>query len=433
VLIQELKGAYLKTHLDATGSLNNLFDFALRNKPLNASIDVKADEINLREWIRTVHDSASVASAQGPEPLIVPDNIDFTINAEAGSFHFDNLDLQNLSGKLVIADQTIQLQKVKANGLDGDIVLEGTYSTSESRETPDIALTYDVKGLDIQKTFFAFNTARKIMPVAKFMAGNLDAHMSLNGKLHSDMTTDLASLQGEGTVQLLSASLKDFGPLDKLSQQLDIAEIKNIPLRDVKAEFSFNKGEVTVSPFLVRTKDIVMGIAGVHGFDQSLDYNVSLNVPRNRLGSKGTLFVKNVVERAADKGIPLQLRDAVNLNARLGGTFNSPDVKADMDSAVNMAQAELKKEMDDFVNAKLDSAKQQLHKSPASSRKQLFVQTSYKSKRNSKLKNVSGSAHKKSPAAKTKKKKKRSSGNYTRSSKKEKSTASNSKRHSGSL
>ena len=147
-------------------------------------------------------------------------------------------------------NETIQLIKVKANGLDGDITMDGTYSTLESRENPEIALTYDVKGLDIQKTFFAFNTVRKIMPVAKFMAGNINAHMTLNGRLHDDMTTDLQTLHGEGTVELVAGSMKDFGPLDKLSQSLDINELKDIPLNNTKADFTFKSGKVVVSPFI---------------------------------------------------------------------------------------------------------------------------------------------------------------------------------------
>ena len=64
VLINELKGEYLSTHIDATGALNNLFDFALENKPLNASIDLKADEFNLRDWMRTSRDTAATARVQ---------------------------------------------------------------------------------------------------------------------------------------------------------------------------------------------------------------------------------------------------------------------------------------------------------------------------------------------------------------------------------
>jgi hypothetical protein len=423
VLVKELTGQYLSTHIDATGTLNNLFDFALRNRPLNATIDLKADEFNLREWIRADKDNSATASVHGNSAFIVPDNIDFTVHAEADKFHFDNLDLQNLSCNLAISDQTVHLLHVKANGLDGDITLDGTYSTLESRENPEIALTYDVKGLDIQKTFFAFNTIRKIMPVAKFMAGNINAHMTLNGRLNGDMTTDLPTLQGDGNVLLVSGSIKDFGPLDQISQSLDIADLKNVPLKDIKADFSLKGGKVVVSPFTVQTKDIEMDIAGTHGFDQSLDYGISLKVARSQLGNKGSMFVKNVVNRAADKGIPVRLKDAVNMNVKMCGTINSPDVKTDMDAVVDNAATDLKKEVNDFVNAKLDSAKQQLRTPPASAKKQLFVQTSYKSKSN-KVKKTSKSAHKKAVHSKSKKKKKKSTRNYTTSLKKEKRTAS---------
>ena len=422
ILVNELKGQYYTTHFEATGSLNNLFDFALRNQPLAASIELKADEFNLREWMRAnVNDSAR-ESVQ--TPFIVPDNVDFTIHVLADKFHFDNLDLQNLSGNLAISNQTLHLQQVRANGLDGEIGIDGTYSTLESRENPEIALNYDVKGLDVQKTFLAFNAIRRIVPVAKFISGNLNAHMNLNGRLHDDMTSDLQSLQGDGNVVLLNGSMKDFGPLDKLAQQLEIVELKDIPLKDVKADFSFKNGRVVVSPFLVHTGDIDMGIGGTHGFDQSINYVVNLIVPRSQLGSKGSMFVKNVVVQAANKGIPVKLKDAVSMNVTMNGTINSPDVKPDMNAVVDNAASDLKKEVNDFVNAKLDSSRQQLRNPKAAENKPLFVQAAYKSKGTAKTKK-SGRTRKNSAHPVAKKKHKKGGKNYSTSLKKEKSTASN--------
>jgi AsmA-like C-terminal region len=412
VLIRSLKGAYHATLIEATGSLNDLYDFALGNKPLSASLDVKTEEFNLREWVRSDLDTIISGAALVNKPFIVPDHIIFTINAEAAKFHFDNLDLQNVSGRLEIADQTVHFHQVKANGLDGDIMVEGSYSTLESSENPEIALTYDVKGLDIQKTFFAFNSIRKIMPVAKFMAGNIDAHMSLNGILHNDMTTDPASLQGEGNVHLLTGSLKDFSPMDKLSHSLDIAVLKDMPLKDVSADFSFKGGKVVVSPFTTHSNDIDMAIAGTHGFDQSLDYNINFKIPRQQLGKKGTLFVKNVVTQAADKGIPVNLNDAVSMNVKMSGMINAPDVKEDMDAVVDNAAADLKKEVNAFVNAKLDSAKRQLHNPSATSKKKLMVQTSYKSKSTTKGKKTI--THKSKTHSNTKKKHKKATRNYAK-------------------
>jgi hypothetical protein len=59
VSVKEMKGTYLSTHMGVSGKLNNLFDFAFRNQPLNASIDLKTDELNLREWINQKNGSSS--------------------------------------------------------------------------------------------------------------------------------------------------------------------------------------------------------------------------------------------------------------------------------------------------------------------------------------------------------------------------------------
>ncbi|HZZ76765.1 MAG TPA: AsmA-like C-terminal region-containing protein [Puia sp.] len=378
VSVKEMKGVYLATRMDVSGKLNNLFDFAFRNQPLNASLDLKTDEMNLREWINN--------SKNGPAPagintvFVVPDNMDLTLHAEATRFHFDNLDMQNVAADLSVSDQTVKLHQVKANGLDGEIILDGTYSTLENKENPEFALNYDVKTLDVQKTFFAFNTIRRIMPVAKFISGNINAHMRMSGSLNNDMTTDLRTLYGEGQVELISGTMKEFDPMDKLSQSLDIIGLKDMPMNEVKADFSFRSGKVAVSPFLVQTGNIEMEIAGSHGFDQSVDYGISLKVPRSQLGNRGSNFVKHVVEQAAVKGIPVKLQDAVNMNVQVCGTINNPDVKEDMDAVVDHAATNLKKEIDDFVNAKLDSARQLLHNPSAFDKKPLYVQTSYKSK-----------------------------------------------------
>ncbi|HXB42464.1 MAG TPA: AsmA-like C-terminal region-containing protein, partial [Puia sp.] len=238
----------------------------------------------------------------------------------------------------------------------------------------------------------------------------------------------LQSLYGEGTVLLLDGSLKDFGPLDKLSQSLEIAELKDIPLNNTKANFSFRSSKVIVAPFTVLAKYIEMEIGGTHGFDQSLDYNINLKMPRSQLGNKGSVFVKNVVAQAADKGIPVILRDGVSINAKMGGTINSPDVKTNMDEVVDNASTDLKNEVNDFVNAKLDSAKQQLHHPSTAANKQLYIRAAYKSKNHVKAKKISTSARKKTAHPKSKRKQKSTGRNYVTSLKKEKSTANNTRK-----
>ena len=138
------------------------------------------------------------------------------------------------------------------------------------------------------------------------------------------------------------------------------------------------------------------------------------------------MFVKHVVEQAADKGIPVKLKDAVSMNVKMSGTINSPDVRTDMDAIVDKASNDLNKEVSDFVNAKLDSAKQELKHPQSPPGKQLYVQTVYKSKTNTKPKKTSVTDRKKTTHKTLKKKHKKPVRHYSTSLKKGESTASNS-------
>ena len=86
--------------------------------------------MNLREWINIRNGSATAAVNS---IYLVPDNIDLTLHADVARFHFDNLDMQNVVADLKISDQTVHLLHVNSNGLDGEINLNGIYSTLENK------------------------------------------------------------------------------------------------------------------------------------------------------------------------------------------------------------------------------------------------------------------------------------------------------------
>lgn len=426
--LSEFKGEYGSTHFNGSGSFNNLFEYLIGKNPLQGTARLQADEINLREWTGPAADSnlAGGGHRTGTN-FSVPAGIDFTVDAETGSLHYDDLDLQHLSGKLNISDETIKFNDFKGDALEGNITLGGTYSTKEGRERPEVDLTYAVDGLDLQKTLFTFHFLQNMMPIGKFMSGKFDARMSMAGRLGADMSPEPKTLHGAGAIILHQGSIRDFAPLDQVFQSLDIAARKEIALENIKTDFSYENGKMTMDPFIVHTDDLDMEIFGKHGFDQTLEYGINLKVDRSHLGNKGNVFVKNVVKEAADKGIPVRLTNAVNVNVKMGGTIHNPDIKTDMNATVDQASDDLKKEVDDFVNAKLDSAREELRKPPEANKK-ATAKTTNKSKKHSMAKTGHSSSRKQTAHASGKKHTKPGKKYYSTSLKKQKSTAMNNRK-----
>ena len=356
VEINNINGQYLGSNFNGNGQINNLLNYILQSKPLNAVLNVSADYINLNDWLTT---STDTVTATGPAavPFAVPANLNVLINTKLDKVHYDKLDIDNLTGSLKINDETITMADVKGNALDGNIMINGTYSTKVSKAKPTISLMYNVDKVDVQKTFNAFNTVQALMPIGRYIAGKLTSQLSINGRLGDNMMPDLRSLNGNGNLLLIEGFLSKFAPLQKIADALNIQALQQIALKDVKNYIEFSNGQVLVKPFPLKIKDIDMEIGGLQGFDQSIDYVINMKLPRALMGEKGNQLVNNLVSQVNSKGVPIKVSDIINLNIKLGGFIKNPTIKTDLKQGAESIAEQLKVQAIDFAKATFDSTK----------------------------------------------------------------------------
>ncbi|WP_205510919.1 AsmA-like C-terminal region-containing protein [Longitalea arenae] len=368
VTVNDATGSFQGTNFNANGSFDNLIGYALKDEPLTGVLNVSADQVDLNKLMGTTSSTtpapapaakdtaAATTTAAASEPFAVPKNVNLTLNAKAGNVRYDKVDYRNIAGTVAIKDETVSLKDVKMQALDGNIALGGTYSTKLSKKKPDISLTYDIQNLDIQKSFFAFNTFQKLMPIGQFISGKLTSKLTMNGKLGETMMPDLGTLTGNGSLLLLEGVLNKFAPLEKLANTLDINSLKAITLKDVKSYFDIADGKVFVKPFNVKVQDMNMEIGGKHGLDQSIDYVINMKVPREKLGSKANALVNNLATQASNKGIPIKVSDMISFKVNLGGSITNPSVKTDLAGAGSSLADDMKNQAQELLAAKKASA-----------------------------------------------------------------------------
>jgi hypothetical protein len=109
-------------------------------------------------------------------------------------------------------------------------------------------------------------------------------------------------------------------------------------LNDVRAKLSFKDGKVNVNPFDIKYQDIKVNVGGTHGFDQTMNYNLKLDVPAKYLGAEANKLIAKLSPSDANK------LENIPVNAVLTGTFKSPKVATDMKSAVSNLTTQLVKQ-----------------------------------------------------------------------------------------
>ncbi len=359
-VIKGFNGNYLGSNFTGNGALYNLIGYAMKDEALKGVLNVTVDKMNLNDWMGTEPTTPETpASATGATstPFLVPANLDLQLNAKAGQVTYDKVNYSNIVGALLLSDQTVKLQNVRTEALDGTIAFNGTYSTKLNKKDPAISIAYEIKDIDVQKAFLSFNTVRKLMPIGQFLAGKLNSELTMTGNLNGNMMPDLSSLTGKGNLLLIEGVLKKFAPLEKLASTLQIEELKAITIKDIKNYIEFANGKVLVKPFNIKIKDIDMQIGGMHGFDQSIEYVIAMKVPRKYLGTQGNNLVNGLVTQAANKGVSVKLGDVIDLNVKMGGTLANPSIRTDLKQVAGDAVEDLKQQAVDFAQQKIDSTR----------------------------------------------------------------------------
>lgn len=358
VTVSRFDGQYMGTNFQANGEVNNMLAYLFKNQPLDGKLTVKADQVDLDKWMGTTETTTAATPADtASAPFAVPANLNFALKAQVDKVHYDKLDMTNLSGNLLLKDETVSMQQIKANALQGSMEVNGTYSTKNSKTNPDISMSYNVQNVDVQQAFNAFNTVQALMPVAKFLNGKINSQLALTGKLGQDMMPLLNSLTGDGNLLVLEGALQKFAPVEQLANTLNVTQLKNLSLKDIKTFFAFEDGRVKVNPFKVNFSNISMLVGGSHGFDQSLDYTLQMTLPRSVIGKQGDALITSLASQASGKGIPVNISDSVHLNVLLGGNMMKPTYKTDLQETAAGTLNNLKDQASALVKNRVDTVK----------------------------------------------------------------------------
>ena len=246
-----------------------------RDEVLRGSATLASKRFDLNEW----------RSDEGELSVIpVPANLDFGFDATVNEVLYDNLTLRNARGRLRVKDQRITLQDFTFNTLGGGFALNGFYETKDvAKPTFDVGIK--IQKLDLPQAFEAFTTVKMLAPVAKYARGTFSTDLKLSGALGKDMMPLFPLAQRAGRRADLdppAAGLPAAGQGGEPDQALAAG---GPGLQGGEVAVAIQDGRLKVQPFDVGSGRRRCGCRAPW-VDQSIDYDLSLKVPRSLLGAE---------------------------------------------------------------------------------------------------------------------------------------------------
>ncbi len=319
---------YEDTPVSVNGRLENVTAYNAGTRPLTGKITVNAQNIDANKFLG---ESTSSSNEAEPGVIAVPENMDLTIQSDIRQLQYEDYDLKNVKGAIVVKDEIARLVGFNANTMGGNITLDGDYNTQDI-QNPTYKLSYDMDDMDFTTVFEKSISVKKLAPILEFVDGSFNSNSSFEGKVGEDMMPDLSTLTADGFLETLNSVILNVPVLDELGNTLGIKELKRYEIKDSKNWFTIENGAVTVEEFDFSKDDMNFTMGGFHHIDQSINYKIKAEIPRNKLEQSNVTGVVNsglnwLNKQTASKGINLSVGDYVFLDINITGTIKNPKIK----------------------------------------------------------------------------------------------------------
>ncbi len=352
-----------KSDISANGKIENFIAYAFADDAaLTGRFNMNSNLMNLNEFMEEEVEVVAVEGSEAveEEPLSiieVPKNIDFVLNATMKKVVYDNMDIDNIKGELVVRDQKVDMNNLFMNLLDGSMIMNGHYETTNPKK-PGFSYDMAIKDFDIETVVSTFNTVDDMAPYAKNMKGRFNTSLNIDGVLDHEMMPDLNTLTGGGVMKTKSIKVEGFKALDKLSKLMKNDKFSKLEINDATIKYSFKDGRVYTEPFDIKMGPVTGTMSGSNGFDQTMDNKMTLKVPSKELGAGDAMGQLN--GQAGKLGMNLKTAEFVNVDVTIKGTVDDPKVGVSLKDAVGSIVDDVKEQVKEQIKEKVEEVKEDL-------------------------------------------------------------------------
>ncbi|MBA4746262.1 MAG: AsmA family protein [Muricauda sp.] len=359
VTLDSFTGKTGGTDFDAKGTLTNLLGFMFNNENIEGNFTLASNKFALNDFMVEETEAVETEGSEeeeksapiGEERIKIPSFLDCTIEAVANTVVYDNLNLKNVKGTLVIKDETATVKNLTSDLFGGTLGLSGSVSTKQEASTFDMSL--GMNNFNVGESFAGLELFKVLTPLASAINGKLNSDIKISGNLQDDFTPNLATISGNLLAELLNPTVDtQKAPLvSALDSKLSFLNTKEINLDGLKTALTFDNGSVKVKPFTLNYKDIAIDVNGSHSFDKQMNYSATLNVPAKYLGTEVTKLIAQLNDDSLGEV-------TVPVTANIGGNFTNPSVSTDLTSSVKTLTAKLvEMQKQKLINQGKDKAK----------------------------------------------------------------------------
>lgn len=338
--VADLKMRLGASDLAGTMQVDNLLSYLLADAVLVGRAELQSRSLDLDALAGA--DEEGEPTEEGSSSIyVIPKDLDVDVGLKLDQVRYGGRDYREVRGRIATKDGALRMNDLRMKLLDGSVTLNGLYQ-AEDEQAADVEVSVDVRELGLAGALDAFETLRRIAPVAEKSKGRFNSKIGATLRLGPDLSPDLASLFSDGNIQLLGLALQPEA-MKKVASKVKNGRFDSIDLDDTALQFEIKNGKLRIDPTTVAIGGSKATLKGTTGtLDQSLDLRIDLEVPVKDIGAADLLGGLSV--------------GTIPVVVKIGGTYTDPKVTVDVGKALENVAEDLKEQVVAEVGAKVDEA-----------------------------------------------------------------------------
>lgn len=283
--------AYGQSDFKMNGYLQNVFNYATsKTGILKGSFKVAARYINVDEFMsnttantavtqtETQNKTSQTEAKQQTGVIIIPNNLDLQLLANAQKVSFDKLNIQNATGNLKIRKGKLSMQNTGFNLIGCNVAMNANY---QSVSTQKANFNYSLKATDfnIKRAYNEIEAFRKMASAAEKAQGIVSLDYQLKGRLNGNMDAVYPSLVGGGILSIKDVKVRGLKMFSAVSKKTSSEAIKNPDLSKVEIKSTIKNNIMTIERFKFKFAGFRPRIEGTTSLDGKLNLKMRLGLP----------------------------------------------------------------------------------------------------------------------------------------------------------
>ncbi|MFN4364923.1 AsmA-like C-terminal region-containing protein [Chryseobacterium hispalense] len=279
---------YGKSDFSLNGYLLNTINYFIERKgTLHGQFTLNSNYVLIDEFMALKNgdnpkksielEYAKVENPKSSGVVIIPKNLDVSLQTNIRKVEFKGLALNHLKGQASVEKGQVYLKNTSFDIIGSKMNIDARYQ-DESPLTANYDVALKVMDFDVQRAYKEIDMVREMATAAKNVKGIVSIDYKLKGDFDRNMKPIYPSLEGGGIVNLRDVEVKNLKMLSAVGDNIGAKAFNNPDMKGVNIETHIKNNLIHVDKFTFKVSILRPSISGTTSFNGLLDIRMRIGI-----------------------------------------------------------------------------------------------------------------------------------------------------------